>query len=161
MDTFIYDMHSGRLDDLEFGIKALIKAPLESEKTVIVITSVLSWGLTPPKIIEDIPEPLLDENGNPIEPQPEKVNNPEENEDKKEIEVQEEIKEENNEEKFEEQENEDLINKSANSQMNNSKSNINHDTENREIREEELKKQEELEMLAKMPKKKVRYIYIL
>ena len=92
MDTFIYDLHSGRLDDLEFGIRALTKAPLESEKTVIVITSVLSWGKTPPKIVEDIPEPLLDENGNPIEPSSEQLNNPELDEEKKAAEAVEEKK---------------------------------------------------------------------
>ena len=66
MDTFIYDLHSGRLEDLEFGIKALTRSPLETEKTVIVITSILSWGETEHKLIEDIPEPQLDEDGNPI-----------------------------------------------------------------------------------------------
>lgn len=155
MDTFIFDLHSGRLDDLEFGIKALTKAPLESEKIVIVISSVLSWGQTSPKIVEDIPEPLLDENGNPIEPIPEQPNNPEPEQEKKATEPAEEKNDEENKEVDEAADNEEEINKTANSQVDNSKSNINQITENKEISEEELKKQQELEMLAKIPKKKV------
>ena len=156
MDTFIFDLHSGRLDDLELAIRALTKAPLESEKTVIVITSVLSWGMTPPKIVEDIPEPLLDENGNPIEPQAEQINNPDQNEEKKVAEVQEEKNNEESLEKDAEENNEEVINKTVNSQKNNTESNLNINMEKiKEISEEEFKKQQELEMLSKMPKKKV------
>lgn len=55
-DIMIYDMHCGKLEDLKFCIKSLTKAPLETEKTVIMISSVLSWGNTPHKIVEDKPE---------------------------------------------------------------------------------------------------------
>jgi adenylate kinase len=55
IDYFIYDLHSGKVTDLEWGIKALTKSPLESEKTVIVISSVLSWGGNPPRIVVDKP----------------------------------------------------------------------------------------------------------
>lgn len=160
MDTFIYDMHSGRLDDLEFGIKALTKAPLESEKIVIVITSVLSWGMTPPKMVEDIPEPILDENGNPIEPQNPDQSNPQQNEENKDgekIEKSEEEKE--NEDKKNDEDAE--VDKTKNSAIEANRSNINEDENNRslekksEINEEELKRQQELDMLEKMPKKKV------
>lgn len=61
-DYLIYDLHSGRLDDLEFGIKGLLKKPLEQEKTLIVISSVLGWALTPHKIVEDKPEPIDPDN---------------------------------------------------------------------------------------------------
>ena len=62
MDCFIYDMNSGRLDDLEFAVKSLTKDPLESEKTLIVISSVLEWAGNEHKIVEDKPEPKDDEN---------------------------------------------------------------------------------------------------
>ena len=44
MDCYIYDLHSGRLDDLKWAVWALTNEPLDSEKTLIVISSVLSWG---------------------------------------------------------------------------------------------------------------------
>jgi hypothetical protein len=154
MDTFIYDLHSGRLEDLEFGIKALTRSPLETEKTVIVITSILSWGETEHKLIEDIPEPQLDEDGNPIV---QKIEN--------------DVIEEKPEE---EKEDETLGNVTKTDQNktqenNNTMSNINktnqinetQDGENKEkdsipnLDEEELKRQRELEELAKIPKKKV------
>ena len=52
MDTFIFDLHSGRLDDLKWAVWALTNEPLESEKTLIVISSVLSWGGNEHKMIE-------------------------------------------------------------------------------------------------------------
>ena len=60
-DIMIYDMYSGGLEDLKFCIKSLTKAPLETEKTVIVISSVLSWANTPHKIVVDKPEPKEDD----------------------------------------------------------------------------------------------------
>ena len=59
----VYDLHCGKLSDLQFAIQALTKAPLEKEKIVIVISSVLSWGNTPAKMVEDKPEPVDDEEG--------------------------------------------------------------------------------------------------
>jgi hypothetical protein len=61
IDNFVYDLHTGRLDDLEFAIKALTKEPLDTPKTLIVITSVLSWAGNEHKIVEDKPEPKEDE----------------------------------------------------------------------------------------------------
>ncbi len=158
MDTYIYDLHSGRFDDLEFAIKALTKTPLETEKIVIVITSVLTWGMTPPKMVEDIPEPspeeekAADEAPNPD--QENNVNNPknEENKDKEIPEAKEE-----NEDESEESNEKSKIEKSQTDNGDNS--NVNNEEGNNEnnliINEEELKKQRELEMLAKIPKKKV------
>jgi hypothetical protein len=158
MDTFIYDLHSGRLDDLEFGIKALTRSPLESEKTVIVITSVLSWGETEQKLIEDIPEPQLDEDGNPIV---QRIENDV-------------IEEKPEEEKREDDETLGNVKTDQNKtqEANNTMSNINksnqiNDTQDGDkeresflnIDEEELKRQKELEELAKLPKKKVKKIY--
>jgi hypothetical protein len=61
IDCFVYDMHTGRLDDLQFAIKALTREPLNSEKTLIVVSSVLAWAKNAPKMVEDKPEPIEDE----------------------------------------------------------------------------------------------------
>jgi hypothetical protein len=53
MDCYVYDMHTGRLDDLQFAIKALTRDPLDSEKTLVVISSVLAWAKNPHKMVED------------------------------------------------------------------------------------------------------------
>lgn len=58
-DVMIYDMHSGRLADLKQCIKALTKAPLEKEKIVIMISSILSWGKTEPKMVEEKPKKYI------------------------------------------------------------------------------------------------------
>ena len=55
-NILIYDLHCGKLEDLKFCIKSLTKSPLEEEKTVVVISSVLTWGNTEHKLIEDKPE---------------------------------------------------------------------------------------------------------
>lgn len=65
-DVLIYDLHCGALDDLKQGIAALMKDPLEKEKVVIIISSVLSWANTEFKMIEDKPK-KLDDDGNPID----------------------------------------------------------------------------------------------
>src|SRR5690349_9160769 len=72
IDYFIYDLHSGKLDDLEWGIKALTKTPLDSEKVVIVISSVLAWGANPHNMVEDKPV-KYDEDGNVIEDNEDKI----------------------------------------------------------------------------------------
>lgn len=56
MDSYVFDLHSGRLDDLMTTVAALTKEPLESEKTLIVISSILAWGNTPPKMVIDKPK---------------------------------------------------------------------------------------------------------
>lgn len=58
-DVMIYDMHSGRLSDLKQCIKALTKAPLEKEKIVIMISSILSWGKTEHKMVEEKPKKYI------------------------------------------------------------------------------------------------------
>lgn len=101
MDCYIYDLHSGRLDDLKWAVKALTNEPLDSEKTLIVISSVLSWGGNEHKMIEVKPK------------KKKKIEDGEEGDEKKEgeeeeKEEEEEEKEENDEEKKEDEgENED------------------------------------------------------
>ena len=161
VDTFIYDLHSGRLDDLEFGIKALTKSPLESEKTVIVISSVLAWGCTPPKMVEDIPEPKYDEAvnlipvnpeenlGNKTEINEEQVKKTEENEQKKKEEL-------NNDNIKEDDKIEENLNKSKNLETENVEKLVSNENLNIEDKDqEEAKKIQELEAQALKNKKKV------
>ena len=63
MDHFVFDLHSGKLEDLEWAVKALTKTPLESEKSLIVISSVLSWGDNLHNMVEDKPEEDDSSNG--------------------------------------------------------------------------------------------------
>lgn len=95
-DVMIYDMHSGRLDDIKQCINALTKAPLEKEKTVIMLSSVLSWGKTPPKMVEDKPKKKSEED---MENNENEENNNEEKEEEDEEDDKEEMENmENNEE---------------------------------------------------------------
>ena len=97
MDCFIFDLHSGRLDDLKWAVWALTNEPLDSEKTLIVISSVLSWGGNEPKMVEVKPKKKkVVEEG---EEEPKEENNEEEEKEEEEKED-----EENQEEKKEEEE---------------------------------------------------------
>lgn len=102
-DIMIYDMHSGRLEDLKQAIKALTKAPLEKEKTVIMLSSVLSWGNTPPKMVEDKQKK-----------KPENEENNEENENEDNMENEEKEEEDEEDDKEEEKENEEMENEDEN-----------------------------------------------
>ena len=89
MDLYIFDLHSGRLDDLKWAVNALIDEPLDSEKTLIVISSVLSWGGNEHKMIEVKPKKkkVLEE-GEEEEPKEEGEEEKEEEEEEKEEEEQ-------------------------------------------------------------------------
>ncbi len=103
MDCYIFDLHSGRLDDLKWAVWALTNEPLDSEKTLIVISSVLSWGGTEPKMME-----LKPKKKKPVE---EGEEPPQEGEEKEEEEKEDEEKEEEDkkedEDKKEEEEKKD------------------------------------------------------
>ena len=99
-EVMIYDLHSGRLSDLEDAYQSkikliileLTKIELDTEKILIIITSVLTWGASPPKMVPDKPPVQLDENGEPL---PEKT--------EEELEKEEELKfEEENKRRIEE-----------------------------------------------------------
>ncbi len=68
-DTVILDLHFSELSDVEFAIEAFKnKAPYEDAKTLILISSVLTWEATP-RIVkpEEIPEGEEGEEGIPEE----------------------------------------------------------------------------------------------
>ena len=102
MDLYIFDLHSGRLDDLKWAVSALIDEPLDSEKTLIVISSVLSWGGNEHKMIEVKPKKKkVVEEGEEEEAKEEGEEEKEEEEEEKE---EEEGKEEEEQQQKEEQE---------------------------------------------------------
>ena len=103
MDCYIFDLHSGRLDDLKWAVWALTNEPLDSEKTLIVISSVLSWGGNEPKMVEVKPKKKK-----PLEEgeEPKEENNEEEEKEEEEKEEEEKENEEKKEEEVKKEENE-------------------------------------------------------
>ena len=115
MDCYIFDLHSGRLDDLKWAVWALTNEPLDSEKTLIVISSVLSWGGNEPKMIEVKPKkkkPM--EEGEGEEPKEENNEEEEKEEEEKEDEEKEEEKKEEEIKKEEEGEKEPQLDENGN-----------------------------------------------
>jgi hypothetical protein len=60
-DLLVYDLHQGNPKDVELAIQALKKYNVEEEKVLILISSLMVWNKTPPKMRE------VDENGKIIE----------------------------------------------------------------------------------------------
>ena len=58
-DVFIYDLQDSDYKEIEYIVKGLKTLKHTSEKTLIIITSILTWARTPPKIKkEKTPEEL-------------------------------------------------------------------------------------------------------
>lgn len=55
-DLIIYDLHTGDLTELEEKLKLFKTTKFEEQKTIVLISSVLVWGQTEPKMV-----PLLSE----------------------------------------------------------------------------------------------------
>ena len=60
-DLLVYDLHQGNPKDVELAIQALKKNNVEEEKVLILISSLMVWNKTVPKMRE------VDENGKFIE----------------------------------------------------------------------------------------------
>jgi adenylate kinase len=60
-DLLVYDLHQGNPKDVELAIQALKKYNVEEEKVLILISSLMVWNKTLPKMRE------VDENGKFIE----------------------------------------------------------------------------------------------
>ena len=105
MDCYIFDLHSGRLDDLKWAVQALINEPLDSEKTLIVISSVLSWGGNEPKMMEVKPKKKkpVEEGEEPPQEGEEKEEEEKEDEEKEDEEKKDEDEEKKDEEKKDEE----------------------------------------------------------
>ena len=57
----VFDLHQGNPHDVNLAIDALKKYNFEDEKVLILISSLMVWNKTPPKMKE------VDDNGKPIE----------------------------------------------------------------------------------------------
>ena len=52
-DTIIYDLMTNSFEEVDYVIKTLKTAKLSSKKTLIVLSSVMTWVNTPPKLQKD------------------------------------------------------------------------------------------------------------
>ena len=60
-DLLVFDLHQGNPKDVELALQSLKKYNSEEEKVLILISSLMVWSKTPPKMRE------VDENGKFIE----------------------------------------------------------------------------------------------
>lgn len=51
-DILVYDLHSGNPRDVDLALQALKKHNVEEEKVLILISSLMVWNKTPPKLKE-------------------------------------------------------------------------------------------------------------
>jgi len=59
-DTIVYDLMSNSFEEVDYVIKTLKTSPLTNEKTLVLLSSVMTWVNTPPKFQED-PDEKVDE----------------------------------------------------------------------------------------------------
>ena len=55
-DIIIYDLHAGNPKDIEMATTALKKYNYETEKVLLLVSSVMMWKNTEPKLVEEKPE---------------------------------------------------------------------------------------------------------
>jgi hypothetical protein len=55
-DVIIYDLMSNSFEEVDYVIKTLKSSPLQEEKTLVLLSSVMTWVNTPPKLDEDVKE---------------------------------------------------------------------------------------------------------
>ena len=55
-DVIIYDLMSNNFEEVDYVIKTLKTSNLEDKKTLILLSSVMTWVNTPPKFKEDVEE---------------------------------------------------------------------------------------------------------
>lgn len=48
-DVIIYDLMTNKFEEIDYVIKTLKTSKLESQKTLIIISSIMTWANTPPK----------------------------------------------------------------------------------------------------------------
>lgn len=51
-DLLVYDLHSGNPRDIDLAIEALNKYPIEEEKVLILVSSLMAWSAMPAKLKE-------------------------------------------------------------------------------------------------------------
>ena len=55
-DVIIYDLMSNSFEEVDYVIKTLKTSPLTEEKTLVLLSSVMTWVNTPPKLEEEVKE---------------------------------------------------------------------------------------------------------
>ena len=64
-DVIVYDLMSNSFQEVDYVIKTLKTSPLTSQKTLVLLSSVMTWVNTPPKLMEDPVE--VGEDDEPVE----------------------------------------------------------------------------------------------
>ena len=62
-DVIIYDLMSNNFEEVDYVIKTLKTSDLQEEKTLVLLSSVMTWVNTPPKFEEERPEGEEEEGG--------------------------------------------------------------------------------------------------
>jgi len=87
-DIIIYDLLSNNFEEVDYVIKTLKTSELQQEKTLVLLSSVMTWVNTPPKLEEEVKEGDEEEAGDP-EPVEESEEEPPSEEEQKEEEDEE------------------------------------------------------------------------
>lgn len=84
-NVIIYDLLSNEFEEVDYVIKTLKTSELTEPKTLVLLSSVMSWVNTPPKFTEDKPEGAEGDDEEPPadeeEEEPEDAEKEEENKD--------------------------------------------------------------------------------
>ena len=84
-DVIIYDLMSNSFEEVDYVIKTLKTSDLQEEKTLVLLSSVMTWVNTPPKFEEERPEGEEEEGGEEAaEEEPSEEEPPSEDEENKE-----------------------------------------------------------------------------
>lgn len=82
-DVIIYDLMSNDFDEVDYVIKTLKTSDLQEDKTLVLLSSVMTWVNTPPKFKDERPEGEEGAEGE-AEEEPEEEEEPEDEEVKEE-----------------------------------------------------------------------------
>ena len=58
-DIIVYNLNTGNIKEIDYIIRGLKTLKLDSEKILIIISNILTWGKTPDKIKSDNPEEIV------------------------------------------------------------------------------------------------------
>jgi hypothetical protein len=70
-DIIIYDLLTNKFEEIDYVIKTLKTSQLDNEKTLILLSSVMTWFNTPPKYAKELEEGEEPEEGEAEEEEPE------------------------------------------------------------------------------------------
>ncbi len=58
-DIIVYNLNTGNIKEIDYIIRGLKTLKLDSEKILIIISNILTWGKTPDKIKSDSPDEIV------------------------------------------------------------------------------------------------------